>query len=107
VKGVQDNRFILGTDRKLWIQRWFKGDWSVPMESTPVPWMRPPTEFNTVRFEVEQGIARVFVNSRYVNQVRISQYQPGEVALMLFSHVAQPDIRFKRIRMWKLKESSI
>jgi serine/threonine protein kinase/WD40 repeat protein len=104
VVGVQDARLQLNSDRKGFLTYFdfAKNEWGSGLPEMAIPSMRPANEFNTFRLEVEQGNARVFVNSQYLGQARIPQNQPGSAEIVLLNQEVNQDLRFRRIRMWRL-----
>jgi serine/threonine protein kinase/WD40 repeat protein len=106
--GVQDARLQMNSDRTISVDYYdfAKNEWAAPLPSKVVSSMRPPNEINTFRLEVEQGNARVFVNSKYAGQAKIPRYQPGTAELVLLNQEVNQDLRFRKIRLWRLNPSS-
>jgi hypothetical protein len=102
--GAQDARVEFKSDRLISLSYFdfSKNEWNTPASSTAIPWMRPANEFNTFRVEVEQGRARVFVNSKYVLEAKVPQNRPGDVHIVLVDQEVNQDLRFRRIRMSRL-----
>lgn len=95
-------RFHMSRDRKVWLASCVNGEWHAATAENTAPWMRKTTEYNTVRLEVVKGHGRMFVNSRFVAEAPLPDYGTVTAAMLLFPDDAQPDLRFRRIRLWHI-----
>src|SRR5262249_50248120 len=71
----------------------------------PSPAVRDITAANVLRVEMRRQNVRWFINGQYVGQVNHPRSRPGELALHWFANEAPVDVRFERVRLWRIDPS--
>ena len=97
--------FCVGSDRQvsLWhFQEGQKEQYAALLQSSPA--IRAPTAFNTVRLEFVDSVGQVFVNGTFVGQAKFDGYEATPATMYLYPQETPLDVRFRRIRLWHVKE---
>ncbi len=104
VPDQQEIRLELNWDHTIGIAHWSANRWYAALPMSVAPSMRPAAEFNKVRLEVVRGHARVFMNDQFVGQAKLPKYTPGMCRIMLLPKSGQPNVRFRRICFWRIRD---